>query len=197
MHMQRKDGTPAKPARALLCMPAKSVQIWRDCNVRHWHGYASSQNCLHSRRLRYFGWCVTVARRVWLVAVVRCPTARWCGRVHMRGGTGCTPPKITRSVILKTLLALPAMSFAKRPRMAVLHKKERSGIGTGTPNLLPIICGCGFTLIFLSDIMQILGYIVTGCSLVVRAPALGAGDRRFKSSHPDAFVAQLDRAAAF
>ena len=30
-------------------------------------------------------------------------------------------------VILKTLLALPAMSFAKRPRMAVLHKKSVAG----------------------------------------------------------------------
>ena len=29
--------------------------------------------------------------------------------------------------ILKTLLALPAASFVKRPRMAVLRKKERSG----------------------------------------------------------------------
>ncbi len=36
-----------------------------------------------------------------------------------------------------------------------------------------------------------------GCSLVARAPALGAGDRRFESSHPEAFIAQLDRAAAF
>ena len=26
---------------------------------------------------------------------------------------------------------------------------------------------------------------LTGCSLVAKAPALGAGDRRFESGHPD------------
>ena len=44
-----------------------------------------------------------------------------------------------------------------------------------------------------------------GCSPAARAPALGAGDRRFESSHPEsaarrplhASIAQLDRAAAF
>ena len=34
------------------------------------------------------------------------------------------------NAILKTLLALPAMSFAKSPRMDFLHKKERSGSTT-------------------------------------------------------------------
>ncbi len=39
---------------------------------------------------------------------------------------------------------------------------------------------------------------VTGCSLAAKAPALGAGDRGFKSLHPDnAPIAQLDRATAF
>ena len=37
------------------------------------------------------------------------------------------PYKITRSVILKTSLALPVMSFVKSPRMDFSHKKERSG----------------------------------------------------------------------
>ena len=40
------------------------------------------------------------------------------------------------AVILKTLLASPAVSFVKRPRMAVLRKKERSGI---TARHLPTI----------------------------------------------------------
>ena len=30
----------------------------------------------------------------------------------------------------------------------------------------------------------------TGCGLGAKAPALGAGDRRFESSHPDASIAQ-------
>ena len=34
------------------------------------------------------------------------------------------------NAILKTLLALPVMSFAKSPRMDFLHKKERSGSGS-------------------------------------------------------------------
>ena len=34
------------------------------------------------------------------------------------------------NAILKTLLALPAVAFAKSPRMDFLHKKERSGSGT-------------------------------------------------------------------
>ena len=45
------------------------------------------------------------------------------------------------AVILKTLLALPAMSFAKSPRMDFLHKKERSGTGllTRRPKYAKII----------------------------------------------------------
>ena len=59
----------------------------------------------------------------------RCATSRYFRRTMRTqvraGGTGMYPQNC--KAILKTLLALPAVSFAKRPRMAVLHKKERSG----------------------------------------------------------------------
>ena len=48
--------------------------------------------------------------------------------VRMRTGYRMYPQNC--NAILKTLLALPAVAFAKRPRMAVLHKKERSESGT-------------------------------------------------------------------
>ena len=40
---RRTTDSPAKPARALSCMPAKSVKIWRDCNIRNVHRCASSK----------------------------------------------------------------------------------------------------------------------------------------------------------
>ena len=45
------------------------------------------------------------------------------------GGTGMYPQNDT--VILKTLLALPAVSFAKSPRMDFLHKKSVAGARGG------------------------------------------------------------------
>ena len=87
MHMQRKDDTPAKPDRALLVMPAKSVKIWRDCNIRNVHGCASFQNTAVCDCASNFDCCAAVARRVWLVEVAPCPTARRAGGVmHSVGG---------------------------------------------------------------------------------------------------------------
>ena len=61
--------------------------------------------------------------------------------------TACAPQN--DAVILKTLLALPAVSFAKSPRTDFLHRKERSGIGTGTP-ILPTL-----TFITVTDIVRL------------------------------------------
>ena len=67
-----RDGTPGQPARALFVYARQICTDLAGVQCTEWAWVCIPQNYTPGN----FGWCVTVARRVWLVAVAPCPTAR-------------------------------------------------------------------------------------------------------------------------
>ena len=110
----------ALPAVSFVKRPRMAVLRKKECSGRRncprlWRGACTLPH-------GYETYCVLQAqgRCIWRIVLMTAAPPSGAARGYRMYLQNC-------NAILKTLLALPAVSFVKRPRMAVLRKKERSG----------------------------------------------------------------------